>query len=280
MAGSNISNSGSSTGGSVDAPEVAAEVPEVTAEVPVLVAAQENEDTVILTEAVKPRHEVTVEATVQEEPKYMEERPARCRLKKWIKPRSYTVQFMALRKPVDLQYFTGLTDISVTYCPDAWYRYTWITTTDSVKAARIRKDLVNKGYTDAFIRRKSIVPHFTIQVMAVPGPVTDLTRFSNLPEISVRREATNFAGILPVDMRPRMMPGMHWNRSRSLGYKNAFVGGSKFYNNTHGGQDSTLSLGRQIAEPIPFNSIFIGIRIIINGLTFQCCSPQQHIRLI
>jgi hypothetical protein len=130
---------------------------------------------------------------------------------------------MALRKPVDLQYFRGLTDISLTLDKDEWYRYTWITTTDSVRADRIKSDLVNKGFTDAFIRRKSIIPRFTIQVMAVPGPVTDLNVFSNLPEISVRKDSDTFC---------RYTTGWFENRDdarnalaqiRSMGYPKAFV---------------------------------------------------------
>jgi tetratricopeptide (TPR) repeat protein len=137
--------------------------------------------------------------------------------------RSYTIQFIALRRPVDLQYFRGLSDISITLDKDDWYRYTFMTTTDSLRAATIKSDLVSKGFTDAFIRRKSIVPRFTIQVMAVPGPVTDLNVFSNLPEISVRKDSDKFC---------HYTTGWYENKDdarnalaqiKSLGYQKAFV---------------------------------------------------------
>ncbi len=137
--------------------------------------------------------------------------------------RAYTVQFMALRKRRDLQYFTGLTDILVTYTPDAWHRYTWITTTDSLQAVRIREDLVRKGYTDAFIRKKSFVGYFAIQVMAVPGPVIDLTLFSNLPDISVTRGGDTFGRYTTGSFRSKEEAGTELERVRALGYKDAFV---------------------------------------------------------
>ena len=205
-----------------EVPLVVTEEPIVAAEESVVVTEQKNPDTVILTEEVKPRHEVTVEAPVREEPKNETDEPERV-VEKVDKARSYTVQFMALRNPADLQYFTGLTDIAVTYCPDAWYRYTWITTTDSVKAVRIREELVNKGYTDAFIRRKSIVPQYTIQVMAVPGPVTDLTRFRNLPEISAMKGSDKFCRYTTGGFESKDDALNVLEQVKSLGYQKAFV---------------------------------------------------------
>jgi len=130
---------------------------------------------------------------------------------------------MALRKPVDLQYFRGFSDISITLTRDDWYRYTWMTTTDSVRAAGIRSDLVSKGFTDAFIRRKSIIPRFTIQVMAVPGPVTDLNAFSNLPEISVRKYNDKFCRYTTGWFETRDDARNALAQVKSLGYPNAFV---------------------------------------------------------
>jgi hypothetical protein len=137
--------------------------------------------------------------------------------------RSYTIQFMALRKPVDLQYFRGLTDISLTLDKDAWFRYTWVTTTDSVRADKIKGDLVRQGFTDAFIRRKSIIPRFTIQVMAVPGPVTDLHAFSNLPEISVRKYNDTFCRYTTGWFETRDDARNALAQVKSLGYPKAFV---------------------------------------------------------
>jgi len=210
-------------------PELAAVVPETVAVVPepaevadktetqepVTVAPEP--ETVAASAAVKPETFRTVPVTVRTE----EAEPEQDEVSGTA--RSYTIQFMALRKPVDLQYFRGLSDISITLDKDDWYRYTWMTTTDSLHADRIKSELVSKGFADAFIRRKSVIPRFTIQVMAVPGPVTNLNVFSNLPEISVRKYDDKFC---------RYTTGWYENRDdarnalaqiKSLGYPNAFV---------------------------------------------------------
>jgi cell division septation protein DedD len=106
--------------------------------------------------------------------------------------RSYTIQIMALKRPVDLNRFGKMPGLTVAYKGDHWYRYTLGSTTEEQEASRILADLVAKGYKDAFIRRKSIIPMFTIQVMAVPGPVVDLSSFENLPEISARKGEDSF----------------------------------------------------------------------------------------
>jgi hypothetical protein len=137
--------------------------------------------------------------------------------------RSYTVQFMALRNPVDLTYFSGFSDISVTYSRDAWYRYTWMTTLDTLEAARIRQKLVNDGFSDSFIRRNSQIPRYTIQVMAVPGPVIDLTSFSNLAEVSVMKGRDSFCRYTTGYFETREEARENLERIQGLGYANAFV---------------------------------------------------------
>jgi hypothetical protein len=177
---------------------------------PETVAEESKPEVVEVAVADKPAAVKTEEA--EPEP---EEAPGRAR--------SYTIQFMALRKPVDLQYFRGLSDISLTLDKDNWYRYTCLTTTDSIRAASIKGDLVSKGFTDAFIRRKSIIPRFTIQVMAVPGPVTDLNVFSNLPEISVRKDSDTFCRYTTGWYETKDDARNALAQVKSLGYTNAFV---------------------------------------------------------
>jgi hypothetical protein len=171
--------------------------------------------------AAEPEILEPVSAPVASEPEAMEVEPKP--VEEAGKARSYTVQFMALKKPVDIQYFRELSDISITLGPDAWYRYTWITTTDSVRADKMKKDLVSKGFADAFIRRKSIVPRFTVQVMAVPGPVTDLNTFANLPEISVRKDSDTFCRYTTGWFESRDDARNALAQIRSLGYPKAFV---------------------------------------------------------
>jgi len=174
----------------------------------------EGEPEAVAVSAFKPDPEV-----IQPEPAEVAPRP----VEEAGKARSYTVQFMALKKPVDIQYFRNLSDISITLGHDDWYRYTWITTTDSLVADKMKNDLVNKGFADAFIRRKSIVPHFTVQVMAVPGPVTDLKVFANLPEISVRKDSDKFCRYTTGWFETKDDARNALAQVRSMGYPKAFV---------------------------------------------------------
>jgi hypothetical protein len=136
---------------------------------------------------------------------------------------SYSVQIMALRKPVDLTYFRGLSDVTVTFSSDRWYRYTVGVTTLKQEAEKRLAELIDKGYADAFIRRKDLVPYFTIQVMAVPGPVVDLTPFSNLPEVMVSRGDDNFCRYFTGEFETKEEAGRKLTEVKRLGYSNAFI---------------------------------------------------------
>jgi hypothetical protein len=137
--------------------------------------------------------------------------------------RSYVIQIMALRKPADLNRFSGLPGLAVAYNGDHWYRYTLGNTTEEQEASRILSDLIAKGYRDAFIRRKSIIPLFTIQVMAVPGPVVDLSGFSNLTEISARKGEDSFCRYTTGEFETREDALTGLQKVRESGYPKAFV---------------------------------------------------------
>jgi tetratricopeptide (TPR) repeat protein len=135
---------------------------------------------------------------------------------------SYTVQIMALRKPVDFARFS-VQDVCVDYNADQWYRYSVGNTTDQQEAERLLAAMVEKGYRDAFIRRKGIVPRYTIQVMAVPGPLGNLAAFENLSGISVTKGEDNFCRYTTGAFETREAALSDLERVRGLGYTGAFV---------------------------------------------------------
>ena len=137
--------------------------------------------------------------------------------------RSYAVQFMALHNMADLTHFAGIPDIAVTYNHDEWYRYTWLTTTDSLEAVKIRRQLVDRGYSDSFIRRKDLVPNYTIQVMAVPGPVINLTYFTNLPDITAVKGQDKFCRYTTGEYQTKEEARALLGHVKGLGYSRAFV---------------------------------------------------------
>jgi hypothetical protein len=136
---------------------------------------------------------------------------------------SYRVQIMALRKAVDLSYFRNLSGISLVYKNDQWYRYTVGNTTNREEAQNILADLVSKGYSDAFIRGALTNPQYTIQVMAVPGPVVDLSLFSRLSEITVTRGEDNFCRYTTGEYSTREEALQQLDNVKVLGFSGAFV---------------------------------------------------------
>ena len=135
----------------------------------------------------------------------------------------YRVQIMALRKPVDLGYFAEIKALTLDYKSDKWYRYTLGSTADRQEAEKVLSESIARGYDDAFIRVISIIPRFTIQVMAVPGPVVDLTRFSNLRDISVSKGTDSFCRYTTGEYESREEALADLERVKALGYAEAFV---------------------------------------------------------
>ena len=99
-------------------------------------------------------------------------------------PVTYTVQIFALSKPVDLSYFRNLENISVQLAPDDLYKYTWGTVNTMIEAKELCKEVLDRGYRDVIIRRRSIVPSYTIQVMAGKAPV-NFKYFGKLDRLKV-----------------------------------------------------------------------------------------------
>lgn len=137
--------------------------------------------------------------------------------------KAYTVQLMALKEPVDLTYFKDITDVSVTYSADKWYRYTLGITTDPIQAEMLKNKLAEKGYKDAFVLKKAFAPSYTIQVMAVPGPVVDMENFSNLTVITVARGTDIFTRYTTGEYETLAEAKSALNMIRQLGYADAFI---------------------------------------------------------
>ena len=137
--------------------------------------------------------------------------------------RSYAVQIMALKNPVDITYFGELPGLTLVHGSDLWYRYMLCAIVEERDAVSTLQEMVSKGYHDAFIRRKGIVPRYTIQVMAVPGPVVDLTGFTHLPVVSVTRGSDDFCRYTTGEYETLEEAQQNLQHIKDLGYSNAFV---------------------------------------------------------
>ncbi len=136
---------------------------------------------------------------------------------------SFRVQIMALKKPVDLSYFANLSGISVIYTSDSWYRVMVGLTSSEAEAKNLLEETIRKGYKDAFIRPASVFPKYTIQIMAVPGPVVDLSKFSNLPEIIVTRGEDHFCRYSTGTFASRDEADHYLTQVKAMGYPTAFI---------------------------------------------------------
>lgn len=197
--------------------EPAAEVPDVPAEEPV---APVEEQTVQTVPEGLPEIETTAEvpvvpAVVETAPVVSHEIPANAA--------SYGIQIMALRKPVDLSYFSDIHDLWVIYSTDLWYRVLAGMTSSLPEAENLLSETIRKGYKDAFIRPGSGFPRYTIQIMAVPGPVVDLSKFQNLSDIIVTRGKDHFCRYSTGMFSTREEAVSALNQVKSLGYTTAFV---------------------------------------------------------
>jgi hypothetical protein len=137
--------------------------------------------------------------------------------------RSYTIQIMALRKQVDMSYFSQLSDVILTYSQDKWYRYTYGCTRLASDAEKIRGGLIEKGFKDAFILQKHVYPHYTIQIMAVPGPVVDLAGFKGVTDISVTRASDKFCRYTTGEFKSKEEAQAALDGIKNAGYESAFI---------------------------------------------------------
>jgi len=98
---------------------------------------------------------------------------------------------MALKNPVDTEYFKNLNNIVITLSPDGFYRYTIGYTTSYAEAVELQERIHQLGYKDTFIKTNKFIPNFTIQLMALKVPI-DLKFFKNLPIVSVTKGSDEF----------------------------------------------------------------------------------------
>jgi hypothetical protein len=137
-------------------------------------------------------------------------------------PVSYTVQIFALSKPVDLSYFRNLDKISVHLAPDNLFKYTWRTAGTIEEAKKLCDEVLDRGYRDVIIRRRSIVPLYTIQVMAGKSPV-NFKYFTQLDKLKVELSKDGYNRYTYGEYDNMDDAGKELLRVKELGYKNAFI---------------------------------------------------------
>ncbi len=112
----------------------------------------------------------------------------------------YTIQIMALKKPVRTDFFGNISGINIQIGNDGYYRYL-TGQFDDIDLTKSELSRIKKlGYENAFVRKldlnqylsvykndhdiRQIKDYYTIQIMALKNPV-QLTYFKNLKNIKV-----------------------------------------------------------------------------------------------
>jgi tetratricopeptide (TPR) repeat protein/cell division protein FtsN len=136
--------------------------------------------------------------------------------------KSYSVQIMALKKAVDIDYFSNLQNIVVTLTPDGFYRYTVGYTVSYAEVTALKEKIQQLGYTTAFVKINSFIPNYTIQLMALKAPV-DLSYFKELPIVSVTKGADEFYRYTFGAYESVQKAKEDLQKLKELGYKQVFI---------------------------------------------------------
>jgi outer membrane protein OmpA-like peptidoglycan-associated protein/TPR repeat protein len=142
----------------------------------------------------------------------------------------YTIQIKALTKPVDVSIFKNLETKKIREFlgEDGIYRYTYGKVKGRENAKKLLKDIISKGYTDAFIvkydkfERKDKGYKYTIQISSTTKHVK-LTHFKNLKGV---REYIGIDGMFKyVYGKYKTMDAARKDlkKVRKLGYTGAFI---------------------------------------------------------
>jgi hypothetical protein len=135
---------------------------------------------------------------------------------------SYTVQIFALSKPVDLSYFRNLDKISVQLASDNLFKYTWGNVSSLDEAKKLSREVLDRGYREVIIRRRSIVPAYSIQIMSGKTPI-NFKYFGKLDRLKIELSKDGYYRYYYGEYESMDDAREALLKARELGYKNAFI---------------------------------------------------------
>ena len=135
---------------------------------------------------------------------------------------TYSVQLMALKNPVDVDYFKNVDNVRLTKYPDGYYRYT-VGITNSFKQAEALKEKIHtQGYKDAFIRINEHSPNYTIQIMALIIPV-NLDHFKDLSSVAITKGDDDYFRYTIGSFNTYEEAKQELSKLNTIGYNQAFI---------------------------------------------------------
>ncbi|MFC2096530.1 SPOR domain-containing protein [Bacteroidota bacterium] len=136
--------------------------------------------------------------------------------------KTYSVQLMALKNPVEVDYFKDVDNVILTQYPDGYYRYTVGNTESYTEAKEIKSKIHEIGYKDAFIRVNEISFKYTIQVMALIIPIKP-DYFKDLTSVIVTKGSGDYFRYTIGSYNSYEEAKQELNNIKSLGYNQAFI---------------------------------------------------------
>ena len=181
----------------------------------------------VIEEPVIEKEEPIIQEVIEEKPEVIED-PVAKEVPKYVPvstvvtgSKTYSVQLMALKNPVEVDYFKDVDNVKLTKYPDGYYRYTVGITESYKKAEALKEEIHIKGYKDAFIRINELTPKYTIQIMALIIPV-DLTHFNNLSSVVVTKGSDYFRYTIG-SFNTYEEAKQELAKLNSIGYNQAFI---------------------------------------------------------
>lgn len=137
-------------------------------------------------------------------------------------PISYSVQLLASKQPVDINYFEKLDSISVTISPEGYYRYSVGNTRTVQESEQILSKLKSIGIGNAYVRINREHPGFTIQIIALSKP-KKLNQFESISDLMVYKGSDGLYRYCVGKYATPEEAQADLNKLSTLGYNNAFV---------------------------------------------------------
>ncbi len=139
-----------------------------------------------------------------------------------IGEKTFSVQLMALKKPVAVDYFKNVNNVQLTRYSDGYYRYTVGNTKSFTEAKNIKSKLRELGYEKTFIRINESVGKYTIQIMALLIPL-NIDDFKNLPYVILTKSADDYYRYTIGSFYTFEEAKEELSKLHALGYNQAFV---------------------------------------------------------
>ncbi|BDX38943.1 hypothetical protein CYCD_22980 [Tenuifilaceae bacterium CYCD] len=135
---------------------------------------------------------------------------------------SYSVQLMAVKRPLDIAYIDKLDSISITISPDGYYRYSVGNTKTVQESEEILTKLKAKGISNAYVRINKEHPGYTIQIVALSKP-KKLSQFSSLTDLMVYKGSDGLYRYCVGKYTSPEEAQEDLNKLATLGYDKAFI---------------------------------------------------------